>query len=199
MKFRIWAITLFLTVCYAPLLLAENPSTSPPLAPRPDLGSHPDWPKANEMDVATIESTVRAFYDAISSSAGGKLDRDRLRSLFVPTGRIVVGRPPRSSGAADVIFLSAEEYAAISDSQTVSRGFFDRNLANQIERFGVMAHVYSTYESRFDRDATKPVARGIKSFELLNSDNRWYIVQVYWDSERPDNPIPEAYLHDKAE
>ena len=195
MNIRIWVVTLFLTVCYAPLLLAENPST----APRPDLESHPDWPKAREADVATIESTVRAFYDAISAPAGGKLDRDRLRSLFVPTGRIVVVRPPRSSRAADVVFLSPEEYAAISDSQTVSRGFFDHNLANQIERFGVMAHVFSTYESRFDRDATKPAARGIKSIQLLNSDNRWYIVQVYFDSERPDNPIPEQYLHDKAE
>ena len=95
--------------------------------------------------------------------------------------------------------LSPDEYAAISDSQTVSKGFFDRNLANQIERFGVMAHVYSTYESRFERDSPKPVARGIKSIELLNSDNRWYIVQVYWDSERPDNPIPDRYLHDNLE
>jgi hypothetical protein len=76
-----------------------------------------------------------------------------------------------------VVFLTPEEYAAISDSQTVSRGFFDRNLANQTERFGIMAHVYSTYELRFDRNSAKPVARGIKSFELLNSDNRWYIVQ----------------------
>jgi hypothetical protein len=96
-------------------------------------------------------------------------------------------------------FHKASEYADISDSQTVSKGFFDRNLANQVERFGVMAHVYSTYESRFDPNSTKPVARGIKSFELLNSDNRWYIVQVYWDSERPDNPIPDRYRHDKVE
>lgn len=40
------------------------------------------------------------------------------------------------------------------------------------------------------------MARGIKSFELLNSANRWYIVQMYWDSERPGNPIPDRYLHD---
>jgi hypothetical protein len=75
----------------------------------------------------------------------------------------------------------------------------DRNLANQIERFGVMAHAYSTYESRYSRDSTKPVARGIKSFELLSSNNRWYIVEMYWDSERPDNPIPDHFLHDNVE
>jgi heme-degrading monooxygenase HmoA len=59
-----------------------------------------------------------------------------------------------------------------------------------------MAHVYSTYESRSHPEDAKPMARGIKSFELLNSANRWYIVQVYWDSERPDNPIPDRHLHD---
>lgn len=43
-----------------------------------------------------------------------------------------------------------------------------------------MAHVYSTFESRSDLKDPKPMARGIKSFELLNSTNRCYIVQVYW-------------------
>ncbi|MBV8216744.1 MAG: hypothetical protein JOZ08_26290 [Verrucomicrobia bacterium] len=191
--------TFFLTVCYSTLLFGESPSMTPPQAPQFDLNSHPDWPKANPEDVATIESTVRAFFDAISAPAGGKLDRVRLRSLFVPAGRIVSSRAPSSSQAADLKFLSPDEYAALSDSQTVSKGFFDRNLANEIERFGVMAHVYSAYESRFNRDDAKPVARGIKSFELLNSGNRWYIVQMYWDSERPDNPIPDRYLHDNVE
>jgi hypothetical protein len=170
MKFPI--VTLFLTVCCLTRVCAQSQPASTPQGSRLDLNSHPDWPKANQMDVATIEGTVRAFYDAISAPGGGKLDRDRLRSLFLPVGHIVVGRPPSSSRAADVKILSSEEYAAISDSQTVSKGFFDDNIANQIERFGVMAYVYSTYESRFERDSAKPVARGIKSFELLNSDNR---------------------------
>jgi hypothetical protein len=199
MKISILVATVSLSVCYATPLFAQSPSPSPAQTHLPDLKSHPDWPKANPADVATIESTVRAFFDAISAPAGQRLNRDRLRSLFVPAGRIVAARAPGSSRAADVIFLSPDEYADIADAQTVSKGFFDRNLANQIERFGVMAHVYSSYESRFDTNSTKPVARGIKSFELLNSDNRWYIIQMYWDSERSDNPIPDRYLHDKVE
>ena len=198
MKIFFTVVTFFLIICDSTPLFAEGPSVTPP-RPQADLNSHPDWPKANPADVVSIESTVRAFFDAISTPAGGKLDRVRLRSLFVPTGRIVGIRPPSTSQAADVVFLSPDEYAALSDSQTVSKGFFDHNLANKIERFGVMAHVYSTYESRFNRDDAKPVARGIKSFELINSGNRWYIVQMYWDSERPENPIPDRYLHDNTE
>jgi hypothetical protein len=189
-------LILSLVFCSAALLSAQSPSAIPPQNPQAALSSHPEWPKANPADVATIEDTVRAFYSALSTPAGGKLDRYRLRSLFVPDGRIVVSREPSSSRAADVIVLSPDEYANISDAYSVTSGFFDRNAANQVERFGVMAHVYSTYESRSHPEDAKPMARGIKSFELLNSANRWYIVQVYWDSERPDNPIPDRYLHD---
>jgi len=94
-------------------------------------------------------------------------------------GRIVSSVPPSSSRAADVHFLSPEEYAAISDAHTVTSSFFDSNPASQIEKFGVMAHVCSRFESRSDLKTPKPMNRGIKSFELLNSANRWYFIQVY--------------------
>ena len=176
--------------------MSAQSASLPKQSSQPDVASRPDWPKAKAEDVATVESTVHAFYSAISTPAGGRLDQDRLRSLFVPGGRIVVGLPAQGSRAADVIFMSPVEYAARSDAQTVTQGFFDRNPANQVERFGVMAHVYSMYESRSHLEDAKPMARGVKSFELLRSGDRWYIVQVYWDRERPDNPLPERYLHD---
>jgi hypothetical protein len=189
-------LILILSVSSTAILFAQTPSATPPRPPSV-VASHPEWPKANPDDVAGIENIIRAFYSAVSTPAGGKLDRNRLRSLFVPGGRIVASRPANSSRAADICFLTPEEYAALSDAHN-AEGFFDSNPANQIERFGAMAHVYSTYESRSNLDDPKPMARGIKSFELLNSGNRWYIVEVYWDNERPDNPIPERYLHNSA-
>ena len=140
---------------------------------------------------------VKAFYSAISAPAGGKLDHKRLDSLFVPSGRIAVGLPANGSRPADAFFRTPEQYADGFDGRAGMFGFFDHNPANKVEQFGVMAHVYSTYESRTNAADPKPMARGIKSFELLNSNNRWYILQVYWDSERPGNPLPERYLHDQ--
>ena len=177
-------------------------SAAVPAAPtalmRPDLSSHPGRPPAHPADVATLPAIVHAFYSTISVPAGGKIDLPRLLSLFVPTGRIVVSLPPRGPQPADVIFLSPEQYARNSDAQTATLGFFDRNPANQIERFGVMAHVYSTYESRSGIDDKKPTARGIKSFELIHSAGRWYIIQVYWEAERPDNRLSSRYYHDSS-
>ena len=110
-----------------------------------------------------------------------------------------MGFPSEQGRPADVVFESLDQFADIGDAYTMTKGFFDRNVANHVQQFGVMAHVYSTYESRSLPSDLKPMARGIKSFELLNSENRWYIVQVYWDSERPDNPVPKHYLQNDLE
>lgn len=158
------------------------------------LASHPHPAPQHPADVGSIEGIVHAFYQAISAEAGGKLDRVQLEALFVPTGRIAVGIEASQKRPADVVFLSPAEYADQSDKSTSEKGFFDHNVANQVESFGVMAHVYSVYESRNSPADASPMARGVKSFELLHSAGRWYIVQVYWDSERAGNPIPAAWL-----
>lgn len=192
---RIFVIMLL--VSFMLLLSAQSSPVTPPQNPHSTIASHPEWPRAKPADVDTVADIVRAFYSAISAPAGGKLDRNRLRSLFVPEGRIGSRVPRDAAGVADIRFHSPDEYAAISDAGTATSGFFDSSPANEIERFGAMAHVYSTFESRSHVDDQKPMARGIKSFELLNSGNRWYIVEVYWDWERPGNPIPKRYLRDR--
>jgi hypothetical protein len=181
---------------FTTLLCAQSSPATPQQNLRSAVASYPEWPSARPADVDTIGDIVRAFYSAISAPAGGKLDQNRLRSLFVPGGRIVSNVPRDSAGVADLRFLSPDEYAAISDAYTAKSGFFDSNPANQIEKFGVMAHVYSMFESRSHVDDPDPMARGIKSFELLNNGNRWYIVEVYWGLESSDNPIPKRYQHD---
>jgi hypothetical protein len=39
-----------------------------------------------------------------------------------------------------------------------------------------------------------PAGQLRNSFQLLKDGDRWWIVTIYWDSERPDNPIPPEYL-----
>lgn len=190
------SIVLSLLLMSASLVAAQNKPAKPQDF-QPVLASHPNWPKASAGDVAGIEDVVHAFYSALSTPAGEKLNQSRLRSLFVPDGRIAVSIPATPSRAADVVFFSVDEYATKYGAET-STGFFDSNPANQIETFGGMAHVYSTFESRAHLDDPKPMASGIKSFELLKSGDRWYIVEVYWDWARPDNRIPARYLHNSS-
>lgn len=48
-------------------------------------------------------------------------------------------------------------------------GFFETAVAQRIETFGNIAHVFSTYESRH-APGEKPYARGVNSFQLVRQD-----------------------------
>ena len=41
--------------------------------------------------------------------------------------------------------------------------------------------------------AAEPFARGINSIQLYHDGARWWVVNVFWDSERADNAIPSEY------
>jgi hypothetical protein len=77
------------------------------------------------------------------------------------------------------------------------QGFFEREIARRVETFGNITHVLSTYEARRNKDDKEPFLRGIKSFQLLNDGNRWWVVTIYWQAETPDNKLPKEYLKSK--
>lgn len=56
-----------------------------------------------------------------------------------------------------------------------------------------MASVWSTY-AHSDRPHGPVQGRGINSIQLYWDGSRWWITGWIFDSERPDNPIPQAYL-----
>ena len=63
----------------------------------------------------------------------------------------------------------------------------------RVEQFANIAHVFSTYESRREKDAA-PFARGINSFQLVKLGPRWWVASIMWDAERAGVTIPAAYL-----
>ncbi len=115
-----------------------------------------------------------------------------MRSLFVPDARLIPVRATPTS--ADVLQLSIDDYIARSSTRMESDGFFERATHNEIAQFNDIVHVFSTYESRHTAADPQPFARGINSIQLLRDGNRFWIVNIFWDSERPDAKIPARYL-----
>jgi hypothetical protein len=149
-------------------------------------------PAADPADVASIDAIVAALYDVISGPQGQKRNWNRMRSLFLPGGRLMpVG--PRQAGGNVIRVMEVNDYIALSGEQLEAMGFREREIANRTERFGNIAHVFSTYEG-FRGDESQPFLRGINSIQLMYDGTRWWIVSVFWEAERPDNPLPEAYL-----
>jgi hypothetical protein len=154
-------------------------------------GSLGDEPKARPADVASIDSILAALYDVISGPAGAPRDWDRLRSLCVPEARLIP--VVTKDGASAVRVMDVDTYIKLADPQFQKNGFYEREIARKTEGFGQIAHVFSTYESRRAKDDA-PFARGINSIQLLNDGQRWWIVTIFWDSEKPNSPLPPQYL-----
>jgi hypothetical protein len=149
-------------------------------------------PAANPKDVASADAIIAALYDVISGPAGQKRDWDRFRSLFVSGARLVPtglgqDRKPR------IRTLTPDEYAA-GGTRMETAGFFEREIGRTAETFGNVTHVLSAYESKHAASDEKPFARGINSIQLFNDGARWWVVTIFWDSEREGNSIPAKYL-----
>jgi len=83
--------------------------------------------------------------------------------------------------------------AVDSSNAEVLKGFYEKEVHRVTQRFGNIAHVFSTYESRLKIDGPV-IARGINSIEAFWDGQRWWIASAIWDEERPDNPLPAEYL-----
>jgi hypothetical protein len=151
------------------------------------------WPQADPADVASVDAIIAALYDVISGPIGETRDWDRFRSLFAPQGRLIpTGRAQDGSIRHNV--MSPDDYVASSGPFLEERGFFEVESARVTERFGDIAHAFSTYESRWTPDDPVPFQKGINSIQLLHDGTRWRILNIFWAGERPDMSIPPKYL-----
>ena len=159
----------------------------------PQPAAAPAAPSAAAADVATPEAIVTALYDVISGDAGVARDWDRFRSLFHPTARLIPsGVNPQGVGVARS--LTPEDYISRSGPMLERDGFHEREIARREERFGHIAHVWSTYDSVRSLSDAAPFMRGINSIQLFNDGSRWWVISVYWQAETPEAPIPAEYL-----
>jgi hypothetical protein len=146
-------------------------------------------------DVQSVDHIIGALYGVISGPAGQARDWDRFRNLFAPGARLIPAAPRRDGSAP--VALSPDDYVQRTSDNFMKNGFFEKEIARRTETFGTVTHVFSTYESRRTAADDKPMARGINSIQLMQHANRWWIVTVMWDQERPDNPNPAQYLAQK--
>ena len=158
-----------------------------------------DWPTADPADVESIDAIMSAVYEVISGPATQERDWDRFRSLLHPQARLIPTGRRDDAGVASV--LSVDDYveraaATFRDAPLFQgKGFFETEAARRIERYGSIAHIWSTYESRLDPDEV-PFARGINSFQLFWDGRRWHVLTIYWEQESEATPIPDVYLVD---
>ena len=146
--------------------------------------------KPRPEDVASPDAIIAAMYDALCGPAG-KRNFQRLRSLYFEGARLIpIGNRIHADGNTHV--MSVDEW--IEDI----RGFFEENafkikeIRRHSDRFGNMIQVFSTYEASVGEDGSNKT-RGIRALQLLHREDRWWIVNVMWDNETRNNPIPGEF------
>ena len=141
-----------------------------------------------------MDAIIAALYDVISGPAGEARKWDRMRSLFIPGARLIpTGKNPQDGSVRHRV-MTVEDYITQSGPMLEKNGFFEREIGRKTESFGNIVHVFSAYDSKRTAQDAQPFARGINSIQLLNDGQRWYVVTIFWDSERADNKIPDKYL-----
>lgn len=151
---------------------------------------------ARTSDVATIDSVLSVLYAVISGPVGEPRQWERFATLFHPDARLIPTRCPEF-GPCTLRVLTPAQYRQNADSALVAMGFQEKELGRKVERYGAIAHAFSAYES-YRRGETTPFSRGINSIQLFWDGSRWWVLQIYWDSERPNNPLPPEFAKPRA-
>jgi hypothetical protein len=176
-----------LFACLLTILPAHAQNQNPPAATSP---------QANAADVDTIEHILGAVYDSISGPAGLR-NWDRFRSLFYTDAHLIPSHRD-AAGKISANTLTVEQYIERAQAFFSKEGFYEAAVANRVEVWDHIAHVFSTYESHHAK-GDKPFARGINSFQLMNDGNRWWVVTIYWEGEDPGHPLTEKYLKESGD
>ncbi len=145
-------------------------------------------------DVETVDGIIRAYYEVVSVPAGEMWQTERDRSLHHPDAR-AIQTGVDEEGTPFIRNLTLEEFHARQPEGGSDTGFFESEIHRETQRFGNVAHVWSTYAWRTEEDG--PVrGRGINSIQLYHDGDRWWITAWIYDSEREGNRIPPEYLPD---
>lgn len=146
--------------------------------------------------VQTIEGTIETLYSVISGEKGEERNWELFKYLFKPEAKLIPSGKKKEGGFA-VRYMTPQDYIDGSGKWLVENGFHEIGMHNEIHSFGQIAQVFSSYESFRSKHDEKPFMRGINSIQLFNDGERWWVINIYWSQESPENPIPEQFLQKK--
>ena len=169
------------------LLLAVSAPLIAQSAPKPDLPTAAPRPE----DVSTIDGMIKAYYEVVSGPKGQPRDWARDRTLYIKDIRFVPVDVAKDGKITPRI--STHQQFAEASAGLEKEGFFEYEIHRITERFGPIAHVWSTYESKRTLDGPV-IQRGINSIELFWDGQRWWIANAIWTDETPESKIPAKYL-----
>jgi hypothetical protein len=142
-------------------------------------------------DTSSVDAVLKALYESITFAEGKEPDLSRFRSFFAAEALCIRINKDRSVDrmTVDSFILSFRERI----NSGVLKSFHESEIARKTQRFGQMAHVFSTYQKGLNVSDPAKMIRGINSIQLFYDGGRWRIGSLMWMDERPEMPIPAEY------
>ena len=142
---------------------------------------------------ADLDALINALYRSISGADNDERDWALQAQLFHPDARQM--RTGVDDGRPWIKAMTAEEYRVNASELLRDRPFFEVEIGRSIQRFGNIAHVLSTYEAREHPDDPAVERRGVNSIQCYHDGERWWIVNMIWDNERPGLRLPPTWIN----
>jgi hypothetical protein len=141
-----------------------------------------------EEDVKTIEALIKASYEVVSGEKGAKRHWERDNYLHHPKAVYSYFDRVQNKQAT----MTLEEFHKETDDMVFNTAFYENEVNREVRVFGNMAHVWSTYETRLEKNG-KVERRGINSIQVIYENNRWYIISWTFCGETDKNTIPKTF------
>jgi hypothetical protein len=128
---------------------------------------------------------------AIDAAITGPMDKDRgcMKALLIPEARMMFVSLG-TDGATTYRLETLGDWIA----RVKARGHAlleEKQLKFHIERYGHIAHLWSSYALHSDG---KPVARGINSIQAIKEAGGWRVTGIMVQAESATAPLPKEYL-----
>ena len=158
--------------------------------PQSDTAALGAGPANEEEEKEAIANVMAKFLGTVSFESGVHPDYSPLPSLFAEGARLVrtaSGRP-ESIGIDEFVRDRTEQ---VRSGQLDA--FAERETSQVTERFGNVAHRFSTYSKRSEHAGAVAESDGIISTQFVKTTAGWRISAMAWDDERPGLTIPSRY------
>lgn len=145
-------------------------------------------PAAGQTPDGEILRTVELVYERLSANQGERRDLSGFAALFLPGARLtsVSGRPP---DAYETSSLSVSEWIVANLSWLESRGFVEDFTHHELDVYGPVAHVLTTWVTRAERGGAVR-RRGVATLQLVQTPEGWRVASWVWTGEQEGLPLP---------
>jgi hypothetical protein len=128
---------------------------------------------------------------AIDAAITGPADKDRacMKALLIPEARMMFVSLG-ADGTPTYALQTLDDWIA----RVKARGHVmleEKQLKFHIERYGNIAHVWSSYALSSDG---KPAARGINSIQAIKEASGWRVASIMVEAESASAPLLDKYL-----